>query len=45
MATPFIFMKRTALRGVAAGWNRIKNMGNLRQRSVEACGLLHHVAL
>jgi hypothetical protein len=45
MATPFIFMKRAALRGVAADRICIKNMGNLRQRSVEACCLLHHVAL
>ncbi len=45
MATPFIFMKRAALRRVTAGRIRIKNTGNLRQRSVKACGLLHHVAL
>ncbi len=45
MATPFIFMKRVVLRGVATGRIGVKNMGNLCQCSVEACGLLHHVAL
>ncbi len=44
MATPSIFMKRAAFRGVAAGWIRIKNTGDLRQRSVVASGLLYHVA-
>jgi hypothetical protein len=39
------FMKRVALCSVAAGWIHIKKMGNLRQFSIEACGLLHHVAL
>ncbi len=43
MATPSIFMKCAAFRGVAAGWIRIKNMGGLRQCSVIASGLLYRV--
>jgi hypothetical protein len=45
MATPFIFMKRTALRGVAAGQIIAKIKGDLRQCSVVACCLPHHVAM
>ncbi len=44
MATPSIFMKHAAFRGVAAGWICIKNMGDLCQCSVIASGLFYHVA-
>jgi hypothetical protein len=37
-------MKGAALRGVAAGWIRVKNKDDLRQRSIIACGMPHHVA-
>ncbi len=37
-------MKRAALRSVPAGWIRIKNMGDLRQHSIVACSMPHHVA-
>jgi hypothetical protein len=37
-------MKRAALCGVATGPIRVKNTGDLRQLSIVACGMPHHVA-